>query len=177
MIDTHHRSHPAERGLDLSELRREFSDQTTEVIDALLQELCERGFVRSGNRIGTVAHRVAWPAHLQTAAAKMRAALASKSFYPPSRKELAPDAISRQVLRFLLETGDVLALSDEVVISNESFAWMKAAIEKFLRENGEASVTELRQMLASSRRVVVPLLERLDREGVTRRLGDKRVLM
>ena len=107
----------------------------------------------------------------------MRAALASKSFYPPSRKELAPDAISRQVLRFLLETGDVLALSDEVVISNESFAWMKAAIEKFLRENGEASVTELRQMLASSRRVVVPLLERLDREGVTRRLGDKRVLM
>jgi selenocysteine-specific elongation factor len=176
MIDAHHRSHPAERGLDLSELRREFSDQAEEVIDALLQELCERGFARSGNRIGTATHRVVLPAHLQTPAAKMRAALASKSFDPPSRKELAPDAISRQVLRFLLETGDVLELSDEVVISNESFACMKAAIEKFLRENGEASVSELRQMLESSRRVVVPLLERLDREGVTRRVGDKRVL-
>jgi hypothetical protein len=34
----------------------------------------------------------------------------------------------------------------------------------------------LRQALGSSRRVMVPLLERLDREGFTRRMGDKRSL-
>jgi len=37
-------------------------------------------------------------------------------------------------------------------------------------------VSELRQALESSRRIMVPLLERLDREGVTRRVGDKRKL-
>jgi selenocysteine-specific elongation factor len=35
-------------------------------------------------------------------------------------------------------------------------------------------VSEARQALQSSRRVVVPLLEMLDREGVTRRLPDDR---
>jgi hypothetical protein len=34
----------------------------------------------------------------------------------------------------------------------------------------------LRQVLGSSRRVVVPLLERLDLDGVTTRAGDKRML-
>jgi len=37
-------------------------------------------------------------------------------------------------------------------------------------------VSDLRQRLQSSRRIMVPLLERLDRDGVTRRVGDKRTL-
>jgi hypothetical protein len=35
-------------------------------------------------------------------------------------------------------------------------------------------VSQLRQSLGSSRRIMVPLVERLDRDGVTRRVGDKR---
>jgi selenocysteine-specific elongation factor len=34
----------------------------------------------------------------------------------------------------------------------------------------------LRQALGTSRRIAIPLLERLDKDGVTRRDGDRRVL-
>jgi hypothetical protein len=37
-------------------------------------------------------------------------------------------------------------------------------------------VSELRKALESSRRIMVPFLEKLDRDGVTRRMGDKRWL-
>jgi selenocysteine-specific elongation factor len=53
---------------------------------------------------------------------------------------------------------------------------MKSQVAEFISNNGPATVSELRQALGSSRRVMVPLLERLDREGVTRRVGDKRML-
>ncbi|PYL37930.1 MAG: hypothetical protein DMF34_08615 [Verrucomicrobia bacterium] len=36
---------------------------------------------------------------------------------------------------------------------------------------------ELRHELQTSRRVIVPLLERLDRERITRRTGDRRTLV
>jgi selenocysteine-specific elongation factor len=49
-------------------------------------------------------------------------------------------------------------------------------VAEFISNNGPATVSELRQALGSSRRVMVPLLERLDREGVTTRAGDKRRL-
>ncbi|MBI4327339.1 MAG: SelB C-terminal domain-containing protein, partial [Chloroflexi bacterium] len=45
-----------------------------------------------------------------------------------------------------------------------------------LHAHGSATVSELRQAVGASRRIVVPLLEKLDREGVTRREGDRRVL-
>jgi selenocysteine-specific elongation factor len=53
---------------------------------------------------------------------------------------------------------------------------MKSQVAEFISNNGPATVSELRQALGSSRRVMVPLLERLDRDGVTRRVGDKRML-
>jgi len=46
----------------------------------------------------------------------------------------------------------------------------------FLREHGSATASELRQALGTSRRIVIPLLERLDKDGVTSRAGDKRFL-
>ena len=49
-------------------------------------------------------------------------------------------------------------------------------IQKFIRAHGPATVSDLRQALGSSRRVVVPLLEYLDRTFVTLRQGDKRAL-
>jgi selenocysteine-specific elongation factor len=63
-----------------------------------------------------------------------------------------------------------------VVLLRENFERMKDAVADFISQNGPATVSELRQRLQSSRRVVVPFLERLDRDGVTRRIGDRRML-
>ena len=50
-------------------------------------------------------------------------------------------------------------------------------IRRFIREHlGYATVSELRRALGSSRRVIVPLLERLHRDGITFRNGDTRTV-
>ncbi len=79
-------------------------------------------------------------------------------------------------MRFLIENGDVTELALDVLLLRESFERMKSQVAEFISNNGPATVSELRQALGSSRRVMVPLLERLDRDGVTRRVGDKRML-
>jgi selenocysteine-specific elongation factor len=133
-------------------------------------------FVRVGNAIRRATHRPALPAKLQAAGAKLRSTLAAKPFDPPSRKELAPDAASQQALRFLIATGEAVEINTEVLMTSDSVRRATALIRQFLRDHGQATVSELRQTLGSSRRVIVPLLERLDREGVTVRRDDKRSL-
>jgi selenocysteine-specific elongation factor len=54
---------------------------------------------------------------------------------------------------------------------------MKEAVAAFISKHGPATVSELRQALHTSRRIIVPLLERFDRERLTRRIGDQRVLV
>jgi selenocysteine-specific elongation factor len=70
----------------------------------------------------------------------------------------------------------VIEISSDVVLLRENFERMKNAVADFISKNGPATVSELRHALESSRRIMVPFLERLDREGVTRRVGDKRAL-
>ncbi len=53
---------------------------------------------------------------------------------------------------------------------------MKTLVAQAVRARGPATVSELRQVLGTTRRVLVPLLERLDRDGLTLRQGDRRVL-
>jgi selenocysteine-specific elongation factor len=86
------------------------------------------------------------------------------------------DLEAQRVLRFLIESGEVIEISSDVVLLRESFERMKNAVTDFILKNGPATVSELRQALESSRRIMVPFLERLDRESFTQRMGDKRSL-
>lgn len=177
-IDAEHRTHPERPGLALSELRTTLADalNVPGVFDLLVAQLGRSGFRAVGTAIRREAHRPALPTPLQAAGAKSRAALVAKPFDPPSRKDLAPDAVAQQALRFLLNTGEAIEISAEVVMSAQAYGQIVERIQAHLRVRGQATVSELRQAIGSSRRVMVPLLEKLDREGVTRRQGDVRLL-
>ena len=79
-------------------------------------------------------------------------------------------------MRFLIENGNITELAADVVLLRKNFERMKSQVTAFISKHGPATVSELRQSLVTSRRIMVPLLERLDRDGVTRRVGDKRCL-
>src|SRR6266550_1104348 len=175
-IDDVHKTNPERAGLDLNELRTALHDQSSEVFAALLSDLCATDFVRRGSAIARISHRPALPPNLESVAMKIREALTVKPFDPPARKEIEVDRNVPQVVRYLIEAGEVIEVSPDVVLLRETFERMKSAVVDFISKNGPATVSELRQKLRTSRRIMVPLLERLDREGVTRRVGDKRML-
>jgi selenocysteine-specific elongation factor len=177
-IETEHQEHPERSGLALSELRAALESHlpAPEIFEILVKDLCAIGFTQMGVAIRRATHRPALPPHLQAAGNKLRTALSAKPFEPPSRKELAPDPLAQQALRFLLQTGEAIDLGEEVVLLAESFKRATDHIRNYLLEHKTATVSELRPVVGTSRRILVPLLERLDRDGVTLRQGDQRVL-
>ncbi|HKV04928.1 MAG TPA: selenocysteine-specific translation elongation factor [Candidatus Acidoferrales bacterium] len=177
-IDSRHRAHPEQVGLPLNDLRAALRTElpVAEIFDALVGDLSKSEFARIGTAIRRAAHRPALSPQLQAAGGRIRAALAAKPLDPPSRKDLAPDPVSQQALRFLMDTGEVVELNVEIVMAAESFKRAAELVRQFLRAHGPATTSELRQELGNTRRVAIPLLERLDRDGVTLRQGDKRTL-
>jgi selenocysteine-specific elongation factor len=176
LVDNELNKNPERAGYDLSELRAALRDEPTDVFEALIADMCSDDFIRKQSTITRRSHRPALPAKLQPVAAKIHEALSKKPFDPPPRREIEWDVEAQRVLRFLIETGEVIEISSDVMLLRENFERMKNAVADFISKNGPATVSELRQALESSRRIMVPFLERLDREGVTRRVGDKRTL-
>ena len=176
LIDEAHKQNPERAGLDLNELRSRLRIQESDLFEALTLDLCAGDFVRKGSVIARAQHRPALPAELQPIERKIREALAQKRFDPPPRREIESDSHARQVVRFLVENGEMIEVAPDVILLRKNFESMKSRVTEFIAENGPATVSELRQALGSSRRIMVPLLEKLDRDGVTRRVGDKRGL-
>src|SRR5207253_7254000 len=134
-IDVEHKAHPNHAGIALSELRQAFTRglPLPEIFDALASEVCRTGFVRTGEAIARATHRPTLPPQLQSAARKIRDAVAAKK--PPSSAELAPDATSQEAFRFLRDRGELVELSPEVVLATVEFVKMRDTIVAFLREN------------------------------------------
>jgi selenocysteine-specific elongation factor len=178
LIDDEHREHPERQGLSLTELRNTITKELPidDLFDALVASLTGQGFARSGSIIQRRSHRAQLPESLRAAGETLRRALSIQPLEPPSRKELTPDGASQRALKFLIESGEVVEISAELVLSAAAVSQATAHVKAFVVKHGPATVSDLRQSLGSSRRVVVPLLEYLDRTFVTVRNGDKRAL-
>ena len=176
MIDNAHEKHPEERGLELTELRAILREASPDAFETLISDLCANGFVCTRTAIARSSHRARLSPEIEPAAVKLRAVLSAKPFDPPARKEVGQDRRLAQALRFLIEQGEIIEVSSEVILLREAAENMRSAVVGFISKHGTATASQLRQKIGTSRRVIVPFLEYLDRIGVTQRIGDLRQL-
>ena len=97
--------------------------------------------------------------------------LESDPFSPPTDMPIDPE-----VVNLLDERGQVVKVSESVVFSAEAYGEMIDRISEYLRQNGEISVADARNLLGTSRKYALALMDHLDHTRVTRRVGDTRVL-
>ena len=144
------------------------------VLRDLISSLNHSDYTTSGTAIRRSTHTPQLPARLQALGRRIMSALSRDPLNPPSVPQLAADDPSRQALRFLAASGQVIELDPQVVISAEAYTRAISAVRSHILAHGPATVTQLKQALESTRRVVVPLLERMDKDQVTQRQGDVR---
>lgn len=93
-----------------------------------------------------------------------------KSGFKPPKPEID------EVFRNLLDDGTIVKIGEDVFLHREVLEKGKEKIEGLIREKGEATISEIKDVLSTSRKYAVPLMQYLDSIGFTRRVGDKRVL-
>lgn len=81
-----------------------------------------------------------------------------------------------QVLNYLLRTGQLIALGSGIYLWHALLEETKATLIAEFAGKEEFSVAEARDLFKTSRKIMVPLLEHLDKTGFTSRKGKGRVL-
>jgi selenocysteine-specific elongation factor len=103
------------------------------------------------------------------------AQFAAAPFAPPSAKECLAEA-GEDVFAALLDSGDLVAVSDEVVFCKRDYETMVEKVCQAITQKGQITLAEVRDLLGTSRKYVQALLEHLDAIGITVREGDARRL-
>jgi selenocysteine-specific elongation factor len=109
------------------------------------------------------------------------AALADGSFSPPDlptlqRSSALPEREFAALCAALERDGRLVRFGGNLAYTAERFDEARELVVQRCSEHGSIALAELRDALGASRRIVQALLERLDADGVTRRVDDRRVL-
>jgi len=98
-------------------------------------------------------------------------ALRASPFSPP-----ADASLEEELLAYLEAKGDIVRVADGVAFASEAYGEMVERVSSHIRERGSVTLAEVRDMLATSRKYAQALLEHMDAERITRRVGDARIL-
>jgi selenocysteine-specific elongation factor len=82
----------------------------------------------------------------------------------------------RALARFLEEHGRLVRVGDGYAVSIRAYDEARTALVRELERTGRITLADFRDLLGTSRKTAQLLLERFDADGVTRRIGDERVL-
>ncbi|MFB6345041.1 MAG: SelB C-terminal domain-containing protein, partial [bacterium] len=108
-------------------------------------------------------------------ASELLETLAQSGLETPDREELEK-TFSTEILEYLIRQDEIVQLSEDRLISTETYQNAVQTVRSYLKEHQPAPLKDLRDALDSSRKYVIPLMEYLDQEGITIRDGDVRHL-
>ncbi len=170
VLEEYHRKFPARSGMPRLELSNRLK-LGSYAVAALANLVKQKSIVEDGGHMRLPAHTIQLTPAQQAKIDAFLESLARNPYTPDS--ELIPEA---DLLNMLIGQGRVVKVSDNVVFSTSVYDDMVERVTAHIKLNGKVSLGEVRDMFGASRKYAQALLEHLDKEKVTRRVGDERVL-
>lgn len=176
ILGEHHRQFPLQSGMPREELRQNLRWPSHEWAAALTRmeaagdvQLRSAHVMLPGQQSGLEARR----ADVDLVLRELRAA----PFAPPPAADLILDTrVDQQLLRAMVDAGEIVAVSADLYYEPHVYADLVAIVVRELRATNEVTVAHVRDLLGTSRKYALALLEHLDEQRITRRSGDVRVL-
>jgi len=182
-LKDYHAAHPLAAGMDMEEIRAKLPYVVTPRLFRVIVELLatEKSLKREGNLLSLPGHRVRLGASEQTLTDKIKRLLGAHPLAPPDlqqvEKELGADRGKvGEIVRVMEREKSIVRVAADLYYLADSVDNVRALLYKYLSENGEITAAGFRDLLGSSRKYTIALLEYFDREGTTVRVGDARRL-
>lgn len=175
----HHAQFPLRPGMGREELKSRVQGRNkwpTKLFNELAARAVAEGLlVESGEHLARPGHRIAFSATQQAKVAALLAAFRRQPYTPPSMAESVAMS-DAELISALLYQGTLVRLSEDVLLLKETYDEVVAGIAAYIKANGSMTVAQVRDRYNTSRKYALAIMEHLDEQKITRRVGDERVL-
>jgi selenocysteine-specific elongation factor len=174
-----HRANPLQPGMAKEELRsRELSGAPAHLLDELLT--ATRDIATEGEHVRLASHRVALKRDEDDAVIKIEELFRQGGLAVPSTSEVLANsgvesARAKSLLQILIRDRKLVKIGDDLIFHGTALTQLRDSLAT--RKGERFSVPQFKEWTGVSRKYAIPLLEFLDRERVTRRDGDSRIVL
>lgn len=170
-LSAYHESFPLRRGASREELRSRLRAQPENFPEILTLMQAQEVLVDEGAIVRLKGHKPALNPPQMALKDAFLAQLREKGNNPPTGVVIDPE-----LLGFLTDEGEVVPVGEGIFYDSETYQNITAQVLEYIQINGKITVSEARDLLGSSRKYILPLLQSMDSRRLTRRIGDDRVL-
>ena len=172
-LRTYHDANPLARGMPRDEARPATGIADPKLFSAVVDATAD--VVAEGTLLRLATHRVAFSGDQEIARSALLAELDTAALAPPPLKDLA-EKHGTALVDALVDAGDIVRITPELAFARTRYEQAREAMAQAIREEGPLTASRLRDVLGTSRKYLIPLLEHLDAAGFTKRNGDVRDL-
>ncbi|MGD0404732.1 MAG: selenocysteine-specific translation elongation factor [Candidatus Acidiferrales bacterium] len=183
-IEDFHSANPLLPGIPKQELRARAGNPRAEVFQAALDDLVgARTIALSGDLVQRAGREIALSPEETRAKEVIErefadAGLAVPSFASVLAKLPVESQRAQKILQILLREKVLVKVAQDLVLHQVAVAKLREMLAKYKKERGtRLPIGAFKEITGVSRKYAIPLLEYLDREHLTRRAGDERVIL
>jgi selenocysteine-specific elongation factor len=184
-VDTFHKGNLLLPGIPREELRAAIGRRVkAEVFRAALEELAKQNkLVLQGELVKKPGAEITLTPEEARAKEQIERAFAKAGLAVPSVKEVlgqlkVESRRAEKILQILLREKALVRVSPELIFHQEALGRLSALLQSYKKSKGERiGVPAFKELTGITRKYAIPLLEYLDRQRLTRRIGDERVIL
>jgi selenocysteine-specific elongation factor len=190
-LEKFHAENPLVAGLPKEDLRSRTGTRSSPqpgapsnlLFNALLQALAAQGRIDvQGETVRLAGRKIQLTPEEQAAKDQISVAFEKRGLAVPSPPEvLAKLHIDRlraeKLLQILLRENVLCKVTEDLIFHRSALRQLKDLLVRRKAQSNRINVTLFKEITGLSRKYAIPLLEYLDRERVTRREGDERIIL
>ncbi|HLZ28274.1 MAG TPA: selenocysteine-specific translation elongation factor [Chloroflexota bacterium] len=177
LLKEFHRGYPLRRGLPKEELRTRLGAEPRLFVRELGRLEAQSVVVEDGPFVRLTAHRVQFSPEQERQIEQVLRILREAGVAPPDRADLEAELrLSSELVDALLTQGTLVEVAAGLLYERETLQKIVAGIRADIEQHGPRTVAQIRDLLDASRKFTLALVNYMDDQKITRRVGDERVL-
>jgi selenocysteine-specific elongation factor len=182
-LDAFHKHNALVAGMSKEELRGRFSEVAPEVFASVFDEALQAKKIEVAGELVRLAGRGVVMKDEEAESKKIiEAAFANAGLKVPALKDVLASlkvdkARAQKIVTLLLRDKVLIKISDDLVFHRDALLDLRKRMAAEKTKSPKLDVARFKDLTGVTRKYAIPLLEYLDREHVTRRVGDERVIL
>lgn len=179
LLEDFHRKNPIRPGLQKEEVRTSLSVETglfTFILTHSDRIVVEKNLIRLRD------FKAALTVNEEEYSSKITELLNKSRFQPPAKADMMgllgiEQKKMNDIMSLMIRENKVVRISDSLYLSKDAYDAILVLVRDFYSRKNEMTVAEFRDLLDTSRKYALPLVEYLDAQRITLRVGDARKLI
>ncbi len=182
ILSDFHKANPLKQGIKKEEIKsRIFGDIKQRTFDEILRLLSEDTIECGTSLLWSKGFNIKFDQNQEKIKNEIYESFVTAGYQPPSPQQVVSSfgrdlKTASMVFEALIDSGSLVKINEEIYLPADKLSDARDKVVSYIKENGQITAGDFRDLIGASRKYAVPVLEYFDYIKLTRRIEDKRVL-